>query len=66
MKVCVQGLGYIGLPTAAMMALAGHEVVGFDVDPRVPAALEAGAPHVKEEPVRALVVVGARDGPARR
>ena len=62
MKVCVQGLGYIGLPTAAMMALAGHEVVGFDVDPRVPAALEAGAHHVKEEPVRALVVSALATG----
>ena len=61
MKVCVQGLGYIGLPTAAMMALAGHEVVGYDVDARVLQSLENGAPHIKEEPVRALVV-GALNG----
>ncbi len=61
MKVCVQGLGYIGLPTAAMLALGGHEVVGYDVDPRVLASLHDGAPHVKEESVRALVV-GALNG----
>jgi UDP-N-acetyl-D-mannosaminuronic acid dehydrogenase len=61
MKVCVQGLGYIGLPTAAMMALAGHEVVGYDVDARVLRSLENGAPHIKEEPVRALVT-GALNG----
>ena len=58
MKVCVQGLGYIGLPTAAMLALAGHKVVGFDVDPRVLDALRNGAAHVKEEPVREMVVAG--------
>ena len=28
MKICVMGLGYIGLPTAALMAKNGHEVVG--------------------------------------
>jgi UDP-N-acetyl-D-mannosaminuronic acid dehydrogenase len=62
MKVCVQGLGYIGLPTAAMMALAGHEVVGYDVDARVLQSLDNGAPHVKEEPVRALVVGALNSG----
>ena len=31
MKVCVLGLGYIGLPTAVMLASAGHDVVGVDV-----------------------------------
>jgi UDP-N-acetyl-D-mannosaminuronic acid dehydrogenase len=61
MKICVQGLGYIGLPTAAMLALGGHEVVGYDVDARVLESLRDGAPHVKEESVRALVV-GALNG----
>lgn len=31
--VCVHGLGYVGLPTAAILANSGHEVFGFDVDP---------------------------------
>ncbi len=62
MRVCVQGLGYIGLPTAAMMALGGHEVVGYDVDPRLLRSLREGAPHVKEEPVRELVVAALRGG----
>ncbi len=55
MRVCVQGLGYIGLPTAAMMALGGHDVVGYDIDARLLNALRQGAANVKEEPVRALV-----------
>ena len=32
MKITVLGLGYIGLPTAAMLAEAGHQVFGFDTD----------------------------------
>ena len=31
-KCCVIGLGYIGLPTAAILAKSGHLVVGVDVD----------------------------------
>ncbi len=62
MRVCVQGLGYIGLPTAAMMALGGHEVVGYDVDARLLQSLRDGAAHVKEEPVRELVVAALRGG----
>jgi UDP-N-acetyl-D-mannosaminuronic acid dehydrogenase len=32
MRVCVLGLGYIGLPTALLLADAGHEVIGVDVN----------------------------------
>lgn len=62
MKICVQGLGYIGLPTAAMLALAGHDVAGFDVDARVLGALRGGAHHVKEESVRTIVLDAIRSG----
>lgn len=31
MKVCVIGLGYIGFPTACLMAKAGHSVIGVDI-----------------------------------
>ncbi|WP_459202400.1 nucleotide sugar dehydrogenase [Methanococcus sp. CF] len=31
-KICVIGLGYIGLPTASMLANHGYEVVGVDVN----------------------------------
>ena len=31
-KVCVVGLGYIGLPTAIVAAESGLQVVGIDVD----------------------------------
>jgi len=32
MKICILGLGYIGLPTAALFATHGHEVVGIDIN----------------------------------
>jgi len=31
MKICIVGLGYMGLPTALFLARGGHNVVGFDV-----------------------------------
>ncbi len=31
-KICVIGLGYIGLPTAAMFANQGLEVIGVDTN----------------------------------
>ena len=34
-KICVVGLGYIGLPTAATFATYGIEVLGVDVNSRV-------------------------------
>ena len=32
-KVCILGLGYIGLPTAAVLAARGYLVHGVDVNP---------------------------------
>jgi UDP-N-acetyl-D-mannosaminuronic acid dehydrogenase len=46
--VCVVGLGYIGLPTAATLASRGIEVVGVDVNPRVVDAVNAGQPYFPE------------------
>lgn len=40
--VCVVGLGYIGLPTAAILAQAGTTVVGVDVNQRNVDAINAG------------------------
>lgn len=32
MKICVLGLGYIGLPTAVLFATHGHTVIGVDIN----------------------------------
>ena len=48
MKICVVGLGYIGLPTAAMFASHNCEVVGVDVVPSVVDTLNKGKIHIEE------------------
>jgi UDP-N-acetyl-D-mannosaminuronic acid dehydrogenase len=47
-KVCVLGLGYIGLPTASMFATHGLDVVGVDVNPYVVETLNRGEIHIEE------------------
>ncbi|WP_144920720.1 nucleotide sugar dehydrogenase [Halorubrum salsamenti] len=46
--VCVHGLGYIGLPTAAMLANSGHDVRGYDVDEGLVATLRGGDVSLNE------------------
>lgn len=53
--VCVHGLGYIGLPTAAMLAESGHDVVGYDVDEALLDTLERGETRVDEPGLEAVV-----------
>lgn len=64
-KLCVLGLGYIGLPTAAMFAAHGFEVVGVDVDDRVVDLLSNGEVHVKEPGLKTLVEAAVKSGKLR-
>ncbi|MDO4732062.1 MAG: nucleotide sugar dehydrogenase [Bacillota bacterium] len=48
MKICVIGLGYIGLPTSAMFAAHGHTVLGVDKNPAVIEALNQGSIIIEE------------------
>lgn len=54
-RIAVIGLGYIGLPTAAVFAENGVDVVGIDVAPRVVETINAGRPHFGEPNLDALV-----------
>ncbi|HXC56154.1 MAG TPA: UDP-N-acetyl-D-mannosamine dehydrogenase [Rhizomicrobium sp.] len=49
------GLGYIGLPTAAIFAEAGVDVIGVDVNERVVESINAGRPHIVEPNLDALL-----------
>ena len=53
--VCVHGLGYIGLPTAAVFADAGLDVVGYDTDEVVRETVQSGESHVNEPGLADLV-----------
>ncbi|MDR1552023.1 MAG: UDP-N-acetyl-D-mannosamine dehydrogenase [Prevotellaceae bacterium] len=48
MKVIFMGLGYIGLPTAAIAASKGIEVVGVDINPAVVETINQGKIHIVE------------------
>ncbi|MEK4647166.1 nucleotide sugar dehydrogenase [Exiguobacterium sp. FSL W8-0210] len=48
MKLCTIGLGYIGLPSSAMFADHGTEVVGVDIDPQIVNLLNTGTIHIEE------------------
>lgn len=54
-SLAVIGLGYIGLPTAAMFASAGLDVTGVDINPRAVAAVNAGTAHIEEGELDELV-----------
>lgn len=61
-KICVLGLGYIGLPTAATFATHGLEVVGVDVNPRVVETLRSGQIHIQESGLQAVVELAIGSG----
>ena len=48
MKVCIIGQGYIGLPTAALFAQNGCDVVGVDIKEDIIKDLNKGIVHMEE------------------
>ena len=55
MKAVFMGLGYIGLPTAAVAASKGVEVVGVDINPAVVETINKGEIHIVEPELDSLV-----------
>lgn len=55
LKVAVLGLGYIGLPTAAVIARTGANVLGIDVHQSVVDTINSGKVHIEEIDLDALV-----------
>lgn len=54
-KICVIGLGYIGLPTAALLADAGFSVLGYDIDKEKIAELKSKTHKIKETGLNDLI-----------
>lgn len=61
-KICVLGLGYIGLPTASTFATHGIKVVGVDVNPHVVQTLSKGDIHIHEPGLRTVVEAAVKSG----
>lgn len=53
--LCIHGLGYIGLPTAAMFANYDYDVVGYDTDEELVDRLNSGDVHIDDPGLRAFV-----------
>ena len=47
-KISVLGMGYIGLPTACMLANSGFKVLGVDIDEEIINKLNSGKLHIEE------------------
>lgn len=61
-KICVVGLGYIGLPTAALLANRGFEVHGVDVVPHVVDTINKGNIHIVEPELDTFVHSAVKSG----
>lgn len=61
-KICVIGLGYIGLPTAALLANRGYEVHGVDVVQSTVDTINNGDIHIVEPGLDTFVSSAVRSG----
>ena len=62
MKINVVGLGYIGLPTALMIAAEGNEVVGTDRKVEIVSNLEKGKICIEENGLNELLKQAKKNG----
>ena len=60
--ICVVGLGYVGLPTAALFARSGLQVEGVDIDPEIVSRLSRGESSIQEPGVEEIVVASLASG----
>jgi UDP-N-acetyl-D-mannosaminuronic acid dehydrogenase len=60
--ICVVGLGYIGLPTAVVLASRGISIVGVDISKDVVAKINRGEIHIVEPDLDALTARAVQNG----
>ena len=61
-KICVIGLGYVGLPTASLLANRGFDVCGVDIDAPIVHTLNRGEVYIQEPDLDILVRSGVNSG----
>lgn len=64
-KICVIGLGYIGLPTAALLANSGYSVHGVDVNQHAVDVINQGKMHIIEPDLDTFVHSAVASGRLR-
>lgn len=60
--ISVIGLGYIGLPTAAMLAAQQIKVIGVDIQPQTVSTINRGEIHITEPHLADVVARAVDDG----
>jgi UDP-N-acetyl-D-mannosaminuronic acid dehydrogenase len=60
--VCILGLGYIGLPTAALLANRGFQVHGVDIVPSICDTINQGKIHIVEPDLDTFVKAAVDSG----
>lgn len=64
-KICVLGLGYIGLPTSALLANRGYDVLGVDIVQSVVDIINQGRIHIVEPELDVFVKDAVNSGKLR-
>lgn len=64
-SICVLGLGYIGLPTASVLAANGVKVIGIDVQQSVVDKINRGEIHIIEPDLDAVTARVVQRGALR-
>ena len=61
MKICVVGIGYIGLPTACLLSSVGFQVLGVDINEDYLDRLKANKYKIKEKNLNELIEKSLND-----
>ena len=61
-KICIIGLGYIGLPTAALLSNSGFSVCGVDINEKIVSIVNEGKIHIIETGLDAFVKSAISNG----
>ena len=64
-RICVLGLGYVGLPVAGALASRGFEVIGVDVTQRIVDVINTGKIHIVEPDLDMVVQAAVSAGKLR-
>ena len=62
LRICVVGLGYIGLPTAAVLGSRGYKIHGVEINPKAVETINAGKAHIVEQDLDILVRAAVTTG----
>jgi len=64
-KICILGMGYIGLPTAGILATKGFSILGVDVNKKVVETINEGKIHITEPDLDLFIRAAVSSGNLR-